>query len=602
MYCATRVCPVRVYFVLTIRIILHYCQPSLVADVHEMSILELADSAEFDLAFAALRLCSDELDELSAKTSVVEGGLEIQERRTASIERRINALASLRSLQHGSAATSQKSASAASLIPPDYYGPNNISRQKRREEVGKALAEAIPVVPSARLTSLLQQAVKWQAHTGQLPQVRELWNDGDDNNNDDIADEEDGKASKKKKRKRSKNRRKKFDLVLGEVDIVTELEEVGGLEGIDVGGSSKHAPGAEKIVRDPYATIKFGKKSLVECAQFLPDGSGLVTGSSDGFIEVWDPESRYSDLRQDLPYQKADEILMHDTAVLALAVSNDGAMLATGSSDGMIKVWKVDDGKCLRQFENAHRGAISCLDFSADASHVLSGSHDSTCREFGLRASRMLKEFRGHSSYVNSCSYVTVEGGSPSLLVVSASSDGTVRVWDGRSAECMHVINPTTATQITMGASLAMTATADESLAGKSIQCAIPVHSPPNSMVIIPRAPQAFLVSHTGTVLRIFNRDDARGKGPGADEKADFIAATMSPSNKWLYVATEDGLLLCFDVATGKIEKTIRDFGIETSGKENAEISGLVHHVHKSLLGGYSSDNGLKRGRLVLWK
>ena len=587
-----------------------FVQPSLVADVHEMSILELADSAEFDLAFAALRLCSDELDELSADKTVVEGGLEIQERRTASMERRVNALASLRSLQHGSAAAAtaaqqQKSGSAAgSLIPPDYYGPNNMSRQKRREEIGKALAEAIPVVPSSRLTSLLQQAVKWQAHTGQLPQVRELWDDDeeDDNNGDDDGDEDDRSKKKKKKRKRSKKRRKKFDLVLGEVDIVAELEEAGGMEGIDAEGSSKHAPGAEKIVRDPYSTIKFGKKSLVECAQFLPDGSGLVTGSSDGFIEIWDPESRYTDLRQDLPYQKADEILMHDAAVLALAVSNDGAMLGTGSADGMIKVWKVDDGKCLRQFENAHRGAISCLDFSSDASHVLSGSHDSTCREFGLRASRMLKEFRGHGSYINSCSYVTVEGGGPSLLVVSASADGTVRVWDGRSAECMHIINPTTASQIAVGASLAMTATADESVAGKSIQCAIPVHTPPNSMVIVPRAPQAYLVNHTGTVLRVFSRDDARGKGSLADEKADFIAATLSPSNKWLYVATEDGLLLCFDVATGKIEKTIRDFAIETSGKDNAEISGLVHHVHKSLLGGYSNDKGLKRGRLVLWK
>ena len=588
-------------------------QPNLVADVHEQGILELADSAEFDLAFAALRLCSDELDELSAK-STVEGGLVIQESRGASTERRIHALASLRS----TAATTTPSSTSgkqqggggsasASLIPPDYYGPNNISRQKRREAIGKALSESIPVVPSARLTSLLQQAVKWQAHTGQLPQVRELWDaeqeDNDDGDEDDDNDDDKAKKKKKKRKRSSKKRWKKFDLVLGEVDIVAALEEAGGIEGVAAAGSSgKNAPGAEKIVRDPYSTIKFGKKSLVECAQFLPDGSGLVTGSSDGFIEIWDPESRYTDLRMDLPYQKADEILMHDSAVLALAVSNDGAMLGTGSSDGMIKVWKVENGKCLRQFENAHRGAISCLAFSADASHVLSGSHDSTCREFGLRAARMLKEFRGHTSYINSCSYVTVEGGSSSLLVVSGSADGTVRVWDGRSAECMRIINPTTASQIVIGASLTMTSTADESVAGKSVQCVIPIHTPPNSMLIVPRAPHAYLVSHAGSVLRVFNRDDTRGRGSGTDEKADFIAATVSPSNKWLYVATEDGLLLCFDVATGKIEKTVRDFAVETSGKDNSEISGLVHHVNKSLLGGYSNDKSLKRGRLVLWK
>jgi len=591
----------------------------LIADVHEMSILELADGGDIELAFAALRLCSDDLDEVPISSNGVDSsGLGMQERRTASIERRINALASLRSL-HGTAPASISAASGAGgtsssgssgLIPPDYYGPSNITRQKRRDEIGRALVDAVPVVPPSRLTSLLQQAVKWQGHTGQLPQVRELWDDDISSNNDnDVDDKDDDEGSRKKKKRKksssSRKRRKKFDIVLGEVDIVSALEGGDGPasgRGGGGGGRSSNAAGAERIVKSPYSTIKFGKKSYVECATFLPDGSGLVTGSSDGFIEIWDPDTRYTDLRQDLPYQKADEILLHDAAVLALAVSNDGTMLSTGSADGMIKVWKVDDGKCLRLFENAHRGAVSCLAFSSDASHVLSGSHDSTLREFGLRASRMLKEFRGHGSYVNSCAYVATEGRgtSSTLLVVSGSADGTVRVWDGRSAECMHVLTPTTAT-VTVGMSLAATSAADETVAGRSVHTVIPVHTPANCMIIVPRCPRAFLVSRSGVVLRVFERDDTKGRS-NADDKADFVAATVSPSNKWVYVSTEDGLLLCYDVSTGRIERTIRDFAVESSGSDTAEISGLVHHVHKSLLGGYSNDKGLKRGRLTMWK
>lgn len=72
--------------------------------------------------------------------------------------------------------------------------------------------------------------------------------------------------------------------------------------------------------------------------------------------------------------------MMMEEAVLCLAFSRDSEMLASGSQDGKIKVWKIATGQCLRKFEKAHSKGVTCLQFSRDNSQVLSASFDFTIR------------------------------------------------------------------------------------------------------------------------------------------------------------------------------------------------------------------------------
>jgi WD40 repeat protein len=92
-----------------------------------------------------------------------------------------------------------------------------------------------------------------------------------------------------------------------------------------------------------------------------------------GVVKVWDASAG----------TEVQTIPAHPIAVKALAYSADGKRLATGGQDAVVKVFDATTGKEERQFFG-HSGPITGVAFSADGNRLASSSFDQTAKVWRL--------------------------------------------------------------------------------------------------------------------------------------------------------------------------------------------------------------------------
>lgn len=158
------------------------------------------------------------------------------------------------------------------------------------------------------------------------------------------------------------------------------------------------------------------------------DGT-VFSGSADGTVKVWRREQQGKGMK----HAAVKTLLKQECAVTALAVDPTGSLVYCGSSDGVVNFWEGDKRFSHKGMLKGHTNAVLCL--AAAGSLVFSGSADKTIRVWKREGMThtCLTVLAGHEGPVK-CLAVMEDKESSSKrdqrwVVYSGSLDKSVKVW-----------------------------------------------------------------------------------------------------------------------------------------------------------------------------
>ncbi|HEY8983180.1 MAG TPA: caspase family protein [Streptomyces sp.] len=149
--------------------------------------------------------------------------------------------------------------------------------------------------------------------------------------------------------------------------------------------------------------------AVVLAVAFSPDSKTLASGSSDGIVRLWNIATGHSTA---LP-RVADNID-------AVAFSPDGKTLASGDTSSTVRLWNVAAKKSISL--NGHKDIVHTVAFSPDGKILASGSADKTIRLWDTTADRAIRTITSTGS-IRSVAF------SPDGKTLASNSGKTIRLW-----------------------------------------------------------------------------------------------------------------------------------------------------------------------------
>jgi WD40 repeat protein len=287
-----------------------------------------------------------------------------------------------------------------------------------------------------------------------------------------------------------------------------------------------------------------GKGGWVGAVAFAPDGKTLVSASSqnDRNVFLWDCASG----------KQLRTFPAHLNGTLGLAFTADGKRLATGGSDGMVRVQEVASGKELVRFKTPTQ-RIEALVFTRDGRNLITGAVlDPVIRMWDAATGKETLQFRGHEKGIGSFTL-----SSDGKTLVSGSLDQTLRFWDPSTGKELRQLKttkpiktvalaPDGKTMATGGWNGNGPVQVWETATGKQL------HQLPAASALAFAPDGKTLVLGSGRAVRLWDVASGKERLPPAGHRDTITAIGLASDGKTLTTVSNDNTARVWDAATGQ--------------------------------------------------
>jgi WD40 repeat protein/transcriptional regulator with XRE-family HTH domain len=319
---------------------------------------------------------------------------------------------------------------------------------------------------------------------------------------------------------------------------------------INPSNASRHAMLAAAAL--PIAILTSHTGAVCSVA-FSPDGKILATGNSDGTVRLWDVAT----------HRQITTLTGHAGEVLSVAFSPDGKTLATGNSDGTVRLWNLATHRPIGVA--LHAGQIPKMTWRP-ISAPLTG-HDS----------RPVSVTFSPDSKLLATGVLSVTFSPDSKLLATGGGDGTVRLWD--VATHRPIGGPLTSytgavSSVAFSADSKTLATGNsdgtvrlwDTATGRQIGSLLTGHHRPVTSVAFSPDGKTLATGNSDGTVRLW--DGATHRQIGKTLKGHVASVTslaFSPDGKTL--------------ASGSLDGTVRLWNMATKGQNAAKQGDLVPYL-----------------------